>query len=295
MNDDSAIRSVTTEITYLAPGSFINRRFVAPGAEANTGTYEPYRVMVCDGRPIANQFNLDAHGFVLARHQSGVTDFLDKDQVDSVYPTEVAGLVADLTGASRVVSRGWMVRTSGDLLKRARKVVGYSHQGGVQPPAAEAHVDFTAETAHAVAAWTYAEQFPEATPYSRFMAASLWRAFSPPPQDWPLALCDASSVSPDEGTSNTLVIVDEIPDREGMLADLPPEKTKIQATIFHYRPEHRWWYFSNMRPDEVLLFKFFDSDQGRAWRVPHTAFHDTSMPGAMPRSSIEMRVIAFFD
>jgi len=286
---------VTTEITYLAPGSFINRRFVAPGAEANTGTYEPYAVTVRDGRPIKEQFNLDAHGFVLAHHQSVVSDFLDKAQVDTVYTQEVPELVKRLTGADRVVSRGWMVRTSGDLLKGARKVVGYNHQGGVQPPAAEAHVDFTTETAEAVARWTYRDVYPDAPPFSRFIAASLWRTFSPPPQDWPLALCDASSVGPDEGTSNTLVIVDEIPDRDGMLADLPPEKSNIQATIFHYQPHHRWWYFSNMRPDEILLFKFHDSDPASARRVPHTAFRDTSFPDAQPRASIEMRVLAFFD
>ncbi len=91
-----------------------------------------------------------------------------------------------------------------------------------------------------------------------------------------------------------MFIVDKIPDRETMLGDMPDEDKALAADIFHYRPEHRWWYFSNMNRDEVLLFKFYDSDQTRVWRVPHTAFCDTSFPGAHTRESIEFRTVAFF-
>ena len=61
------VRAVETTITYVAPGSFVNRRFVAPGIERNTGRYEAHRVLVRDGRSIAEHFSLDVHGFVLAR------------------------------------------------------------------------------------------------------------------------------------------------------------------------------------------------------------------------------------
>ena len=41
-----------------------------------------------------------------------------------------------LTGASKAVARGWMIRTSADLSTRAQeKVEGYTHSGGIQPPA----------------------------------------------------------------------------------------------------------------------------------------------------------------
>ena len=68
----------------------------------------------------------------------------------------------------------------------------------------------------------------------------------------------------------------------------------MAAAIFPYSPQHRWWYFSRMTRDEVVLLKFHDSDRSRALRVPHTAFHDTSLPGANPRHSIEFRSFAFF-
>ena len=282
-------------MSFVAPGSFINRRFVAPGAEVNTGRYETHPVTVRDARSIAERFTLDDNGFVLAQHRSAVTDFHDAEQVDAVYPAEAEALVRRLTGADRVTSRGWMIRTSGPLPARERKVVGYAHRGGVQPPASEAHVDFTPATAERMAATVHAESFPGAPPYSRFIASSLWRAFSEPPQDWPLALCDGATVGRDEGTTNALFIVDEIPDEDEMLGAIPGEEDAITASIFHYNPAHRWWYFSNMTPDEVILLKFHDSDPGKACRVPHTAFRDPSFPDARARQSIEFRTFAFFD
>jgi len=36
--------AIDAEITYLAPGSFINRRFVAPAREVNAGEYRRYPV-----------------------------------------------------------------------------------------------------------------------------------------------------------------------------------------------------------------------------------------------------------
>lgn len=288
-------RAVETEITYLLPGDRVNRRFVAPAREVNTGRYQPYRVKVRDARPLKDHFNLDTHGFVLARHVSKVKNFFDKDEVSAVYPAEAEQIVKALTGASRVALMGWMVRTSGDLSKYKHETVGYTHQGGVQPPAGEAHVDFTPERAERMARMLYAQHFPGGKGFSRFIASSLWRAFSEPPQDCPLAVCDAQSVGRDEGTPNTLHIVDQIPDEATMLGPMPNEDQVPAAAIFHFNPRHRWWYFSNMTRDEVILIKFHDSDPTKALRCPHTAFFDPSFPNAKTRCSIELRSVAFFE
>ncbi len=138
---EDKVRSVEAQITYVAPGSFVNRRFVAPGIEHNTGRYEPHIVRVRDGRAIADHFTLDTHGFQLFAQKSTVKDFFDKDEVDRVYPDEVAAAVKAATGATSVATMGWMVRTSGDMSKYKRATVGYAHRGGVQPPAGEAHID----------------------------------------------------------------------------------------------------------------------------------------------------------
>lgn len=288
----TAIHSVDAELLYLAPGSFVNRRFVSPGEEMNTGAYQAYPVQIRDGRTLQDQFDLDTHGFQLADHRSQVKDFFDNDEVAAVYPAEAETVIKQLTGADQVVVRGWMARTSGDIERR--QVTGYRHHGGVQPPAGEVHVDFSQSSAEQMARDTYAKAFPDAPPFRRFMITSLWRAFSPAPQDCPLAVCDGRSVNDTEGTANTLVVVDEIPDYETMVGDWPAEKLGPSASIFHHNPEHRWWYFPQMHRDEVILFKFYDSDHSKAWRVPHTAFFDSSAKDPQPRQSIELRSVAYF-
>ena len=50
-----------------------------------------------------------------------------------------------------------------------------------------------------------------------------------------------------------------------------------------------------MTREEVLLFKYHDSDPTKALRTPHTAFHDPSFPEARIRESIEFRTIAYFE
>jgi len=285
--------AVNTHITYLAPGSFINRRFVAAAREVNTGTYLPYAVTIRDARPLAADFSLASHGFQLFEHRSDVRSFLDKAEVEAKYAQELTAAVRQWTGADRVATMSWMVRTSGNLDAHQQERVGYQHRGGVQPPAAEAHCDSSPDRVDAMALALYQQRFPDAPPYRRFLYTSFWRAFSPPPQDYPLALCDGNTVGDDEGVPNTLFVVDRIPEREEMLKPVPDEDKRVAAAIFHHNPNHRWWYFSNMTRDEALLVVFHDSRRVRPWRVPHTAFHDMSRPCATPRESIEFRSVAY--
>ena len=84
INPESSAREVEAAINYLARGSFINRRFVAPGVEHNTGRYETHRVVVRDGRTIKQHFSLDVHGFVLADRPTQVRDFFDEDEVERI-------------------------------------------------------------------------------------------------------------------------------------------------------------------------------------------------------------------
>jgi hypothetical protein len=293
---EEAARQVETTIRFVDPGRFVTRRYVRAGAEINTGTYSDHRVIVRDGMPIREHFELDVHGFRIAKQATGVKDFHDKDEVDRVYESEVERHVQALTGADKVVARGWMVRTSADLSERAQqKVEGYQHAGGIQPPAGEAHIDTNTPTARRMAEFTYRKHYPDGPGFKRFLVSSYWRTFSPPPQDVPLAVCDGRTSFAGEEKSNTLFIVDAFPEGDALTAPVEGEEEMIAATIFSHSDAMRWWYFSNMQSDDVLLFKFHDSDHSRTWRCPHTAFHDPSFPHANIRESIEVRSIAFWE
>ncbi len=291
---EDAQRQVETRIRFVDEGQFVTRRYVSAGKEMNTGTYSDHVVAVRDGMPIRDHFALDTHGFTIAREPTKVSDFHNKAMVEELYEDEVAASVKRLTGADKVVTRGWMIRTSADLGQQ-EKVEGYQHRGGIQPPAGEAHVDINTPSAHAMAENTYREMFPDGPGFTRFLITSYWRTFSPPPQDVPLALCDGRTSFGGEEKSNTLWIVDEFPSDEEAVKPVEGEEKRIAATIFSYNPQMRWWYFSNMHSDDVLLFKFHDSDHSHSWRCPHTAFVDPSFANSNIRESIECRSVAFWE
>src|SRR5687767_15953786 len=82
-------RQVETTIRFVDPGESVTRRYVRAGAEINTGTYSDHRVVVRDGMPIRDHFDIDVHGFRIAKQPTAVLDFHDKDEVDRVYEAEV--------------------------------------------------------------------------------------------------------------------------------------------------------------------------------------------------------------
>lgn len=295
-NVEDTAREVKAQIRFVDPGDFVTRRYVSQGAEINTGTYSDHEVIVRDGMPMRDHFTLDTHGFMIAKLPSAVKDFHDKPTVDALYEREVEENIRALTGADKVVARGWMIRTSADLTEHAKeKVEGYTHSGGIQPVAGEAHVDMNNATAQRMAAATYKKHFPDGPGYKRFLVTSYWRTFSPGPQDVPLAMCDGRTSFAAEEKSNTLFIVDQFPEGDALTAPVEGEDKMMAATIPSFDPSMRWWYFSNMAADDVLLFKFNDSDHTRTWRCPHTAFFDPSFPDANIRESIECRSVAFWE
>ena len=60
---------------------------------------------------------------------------------------------------------------------------------------------------------------------------------------------------------------------------------------------HRWCYLHEQRPDEVVVFKQFDSlrRNGQAWRCAHTSFRIPGTEYLPPRQSIELRAFVFYD
>jgi hypothetical protein len=288
--------SAPAVLNYAESGAAVYRRFVASGVEVDTFHTDPRSVHVRNARALKNPLTLDTAGITLVDHRSAVRDFFDTEEVAAVYPAEVEKVVRQLTGAQRAASSGWMIRTSDDQDRERRNTSRYmAGKGGVQPPGNQVHVDQHPARAPRSAQQLYARAFPDGPGYSRFISCSFWRAFSEPPQDWPLALCDATSVGPQEGIFNPIIFGDSIPDDIVRQAPIPGEELLPAGSVFTFSPSHRWYYYPDMNRDEAVLFKFYDSDHSVAWRVPHTAFKDSAAPDTKLRTSIEFRVTAYFD
>jgi len=273
--------SVWGTVNYLAAGSTRNRLYVAPGEQRATARYEARRVRISDGRPHRDDLTLDTAGFTLVDHQTSVPGLDNPAALDGAYTGEARALVRALTGADHVVSLGWMMRRT------------TQDRGGALPPAPDVHVDLhTTEIAHRYARVHARSALPAPGTYRRAVWTSLWRAFSAPPQDWPLAVCDYRSTDDaEDGVPNLLFRVPALPDPG--LPDAPDDEAESAASLFHYNAAHHWWYFPGMHAGEALLIKLHDTDHSVAWRAPHTSFRDDAA-GAQPRESVELRTVAYF-
>ncbi|MDI5933519.1 CmcJ/NvfI family oxidoreductase [Halomonas kalidii] len=263
--------SVTATLTYLVKGDA--KPYVH--TEALTGDSEPHyfaeqearEVTLYNGRPLADGLSLDKQGFELHRRATAVDDLYDDASVESAYYAEVEALIRELTGASRVV-----------IFDHTRR--SDAEQRDIRGPACRVHNDYTEhsgpERIRDVLGRDEAAAL-EAVPVAQI---NLWRPIRGPVKRSPLALLDASTLDPGDLLATDLVY----PDRRGEIYHLA------------YHPHQRWYYFPDMRRDEALLIKGYDSRRdGRARFTPHTAFQDpTTPPGAPPRESIEVRTLAFF-
>lgn len=239
--------------------------------QSSTLVFEDHPVRIHDARRAQEPFEIDRHGFTLVRHSTDV-DLLDNEAVVSRYRPQMEGLVRALTGASEVLSIGEVVRSNTTAKTDTTR----------GKPAFGAHIDFDQET---VAGFVRAfRPDAEALLNRRYALINLWRPIAPVERT-PLALCDASSIAREDL-------------REGHIRMRPDEPMPLRMSGFNvaYSPSHRWWFVPRMQPDEVLVFRLFDTDPDAAQWTAHTAFELPGTPeDAPPRRSIESRTIAFFD
>jgi hypothetical protein len=271
--DDSRITAMEAHISYTADTGerLVNETFGPNNIRRRTtGNADLQKVEIADGRPVAAQLSLERNGFELVEHRSAVKSFFDPDELKAVYYPEVEALIKARAGAWRVVVFDHTLR-SGSEEEREAKLV--------REPVLSAHNDYTEWSGPQRVREIMGDE-AEALLARRFAIIQVWRAIADPIRANPLALADARSVAPED----LLVAERRYPHRVG------------QTYRLKYNPRHRWFYFPQLRRDEAIVFKVYDSEKdGRARFTPHTSFEDPATPpGAPPRQSIEARALAFF-
>ncbi|KAI1293432.1 hypothetical protein F5Y03DRAFT_328858 [Xylaria venustula] len=220
-----------------------------------------------------SEYTLDKQGFQIHRHVAQEKDFTDDEHIKAVYYPETEQLLKDVTGASKIFIFDHTIR-------RQPK-----DNRGAQDPAAKlrgpvnrVHIDqsYSASLSR-VPHHLPAEEATELLK-GRVQIINVWRPIKTIERD-PLAVADAHSVGEEELVPIGLIY----PNRNG------------ETLAVRHAPTQRWYYKKGLTPQEVLLIKCFDSKtDGRARRIPHTAFTDpSSKPDAPSRESIEVRCLVF--
>jgi hypothetical protein len=242
------------------------------GVAQTRGDYESRLVRIENVRPIAGQLRLDVEGVAVVRQQSAVRDFWDEAQTLGLGHPETAELVKQVTGAARVV-------VFDHTLRRRDAQSSDRTPGQPRQPATRIHADQTVRSGSQRVRDVMGEQAEELL-RRRAAIINVWRPVAQVARDWPLAIGDARSFAPEDLIGSDLIF---------------PHRTGEIYTVA-YNPAQRWLYVPDLRPDEAILIKCWDSDPAVARFAPHTGFEDpTTPPGTAARESIEFRCIAFFD
>ena len=327
---DRALALIST-LSYLAQsvdsslfrnGKVFTRRDRDGNDDASHGAVREEHVVEIGNARLLDQSErrkIETHGFELLHRslQRPHLEFFDHDQVVKEYYPECAEIVKQSINASAVFAFDHNIRWAAGRDRNKRITGGQKVQG----PIYGVHGDYTLVSApqrlrdlamppgvndtlrHAlkegesllnpnVVNRTLDEN-------KRFAIINIWRNIDHTPvSSDPLGLCNGQSVDPRD------LVVFEIHYRD-----------RIGENYFaKYTPQHEWWYYPDMRHDEVVLIKQWDSAgalaQSRGTHADssvgngnapctfsfHTAFVDPNTPADAPdRQSIEVRCVALFD
>jgi hypothetical protein len=252
-------------------------------------TYDPREVAIADARGLSP--SLSVEGFMLVADPLSGIDLRDAAVRDGAYLVHLEERICAATGAQRLVSDVSNIRLPDpDAFQVALRTV---------------HADYTADSARRLlsASWdrrldaeegladtaaliaASLDASPGARRYSRVLAINAWRPISDPPHDLPLALCASDSIDPADV-------------READFLEEYSEMARYadELSLCRADPRHRWYQFSSMRQDELLLFVEHDFARPNRPPVMHSAFADPYCPSsAVGRASVEVRTFAFFD
>ncbi len=303
--------ATTGTFKYIDPASYLDK----PGKPWNKVDGPGVSFKYLDvKRPVTSirgqeaNFTTESAGFAVFNHPATEKSFTDDAAIRKGYYAEVEQLLRE--------------RETG----RVKKVVIFDHtirrrvKGAPRQPVQSVHVDQTPGAAEARVRRHIPGPEADELLKGRFTIINVWRPIEVPATDFPLAVIDWRSTKPEDFIKVDLMypIRDEKTYANGDTDDRGKEKVPDEKSIYSLEgyeargetfsvapnDEHRFYYVPDMKPEEVMFLKCFDSygegemgnRKGLAVRTPHTAFVDPNTPAdAPPRQSIEVRCLVFYD
>lgn len=234
---------------------------------------DPREVTITDVREVDRRFTIEEDGFSFIKLP---TDFRDHDDIDAVrarhYP-QMKEITADLLGRKVAAVFDHAVR------RHPNPDATLRGGGTIRQPLHRVHCDFTPDSARQQLVRSLGGE-ARAWLDRPFAMVNYWRPISGPLRDDPLAICAPRSVNADD-----LVRVRHV---HGY------GDSEVYGVA--HNPYHRWYYMSDMEPEDALFFKVYDATANDVLVAPHTAFSLPSPPAPVPpRESFELRLMVFYD
>ncbi|KIV98085.1 hypothetical protein PV10_01773 [Exophiala mesophila] len=298
-----------TTFKYIDPSSYSKseKPFEKPWAKVDGPGYS-FKLLdtqrsVENIRGQEDNFHTDTSGFAVYNYPAKEKAFVDDATVRNEYYPEVEQLLRDkLPGIKKVVIFDHTIRRR--------------EKASPRQPVQQVHVDQTPQAAAVRVRRHLPADEAEELLKGRYQIINVWRPIQNPASDFPLAVIDWRSTKPEDFVKVDLLYPkrsednDDGDDRGKEVLPDPNSATstdgyEIKGETYGVQPNenHRFFYYKDMTPDEVMFIKCFDSysqvnggKKGLADSTPHTAFVDPQTPADAPgRQSIEVRTLVFYD
>jgi len=305
-------RSIMTEaiFRYIDPATYDLSAGGKPWTKVDSDVTSFSRTSII--RPVQNirgreaEFSsVDTAGFAVYNHPAKEKTFTDEEAIRAGYYDEVEALLREKLGP------------------KVKKVVIFDHtirrrvKDAPRQPVQQVHVDQTPRAAE-VRVRRHVEDPKEVEDLlsRRYQLINVWRPIENPATDFPLAVIDWRTTSPEDLVKVDLLYPvrqdDKDNDDRGKEVFPDPKSAtstegyEVKGETYSVAPneKHQLYYYKGMTPEEVMFIKCFDSHsqgfsngkQGVAALTPHTAFEDPQTPKDAPgRQSIEVRCLVFYD
>ena len=245
----------------------------------------PVEVTVHDGRAAVLP-GWDVCGFELVAHPSAVSEWSD-EQIVGVHHAEMEQLARSMTGCDHALVTSHIKRgpdqaarhedlapimfVHSDFAPGYDDLIRRMYREGGGGDSARAALERNGLTA------------ADVQRSRRMVILQFWRNIGPAKMDFPIAFCDARSIAYDDG-------------RAFLVHDYAGSGVDFEALAIMAPSEsspQRWYAFPELRPDEVVAFRTYDSDlvaEATTYFTPHSAFRDAEVEIGRPaRQSIELR------
>ncbi|MEZ8149026.1 hypothetical protein A1OW_09085 [Enterovibrio norvegicus] len=220
----------------------------------------PTQVNVKDNRDHGSDINFANDGITFVTQPSVVTEFDEDRAWQPAYDQEIQALLAREINALEVIVFDHTIRID--------------DQGSARQPARNVHNDYSPDGANQRLVNLVGEVRAKTFQEGAFALVNVWRPISPVITTSPLGFIHPTSMDNEDWMTIDMVY----PDRKGEILGVAAN------------PKHEWFYQSNMRSDDVVIFNVYDN-QGRPY-LAHSALDIVGQSAvSAPRISIETRTL----
>ncbi|KAH4188154.1 hypothetical protein HBI56_108130 [Parastagonospora nodorum] len=249
-----------------------------PESEKTNLVFESHEnVLIHDARGLEGEFSMEKQGFEFRTVPTAANLHAQTETEMNKYLKEVEDYFMTTYGADRVFVYDFRIRRNIEMTNEGE--VDLNDKFTHLRPVNQVHIDHTADGGVKRIQGHMKEESDELLGQGWIaQIINVWRPLVQVIQDKPLALCDSRTV-----LKNDLIATDQV-------------TRKIAGEIYYvnYNPDQMWYYLSEQKEDEVIIFKSYDSRPDAAM-APHVSFPNPHAPADAPeRESVEVRALVFY-